>query len=67
MTGHCHRAGDDAAHDADSAMQRLNQRRQAVRRAGLPVYSTFFRGYDVFNYDLVGRTIFIRLKCQFGG
>ena len=33
----------------------------------LPVYSTFFRGYDVFNYDLVGRTIFIRLKCQLGG
>ena len=32
----------------------------------LPVYSTFFRGYDVFNYDLVGRTIFLRLKCQFG-
>ncbi|HYK65899.1 MAG TPA: TonB-dependent receptor, partial [Patescibacteria group bacterium] len=23
----------------------------------LPVYSTFFRGYDVFNYDIVGRTI----------
>jgi len=32
----------------------------------LPVYSTFFRGYDVFNYDIVGRTIFVRLKCQFG-
>jgi iron complex outermembrane receptor protein len=32
----------------------------------LPVYSTFFRGYDVFNYDLVGRTVFVRLKCQFG-
>jgi iron complex outermembrane recepter protein len=30
----------------------------------LPVYSTFFRGYDVFNYDLVGRTIFVRLKLQ---
>jgi iron complex outermembrane receptor protein len=32
----------------------------------LPVYSTLFRGYDVFNYDVVGRTIFVRLKCQFG-
>src|SRR5262249_16043691 len=32
----------------------------------LPVYSTFFRGYDVFNYDIVGRTIFVRLMCQFG-
>ena len=32
----------------------------------LPVYSTFFRGYDVFNYDLVGRTLFVRLKCRFG-
>jgi len=30
----------------------------------LPVYSTFFRGYDVFNYDLVGRTWFVRLKFQ---
>ncbi len=30
----------------------------------LPVYSTFFRGYDVFNYDLVGRTWFVRLKLQ---
>jgi hypothetical protein len=32
----------------------------------LPVYSTFFRGYDVFNYDLVGRAFFVRLKAQFG-
>ena len=30
----------------------------------LPVYSTFFRGYDVYNYDLVGRTWFVRLKFQ---
>jgi len=30
----------------------------------LPDWSTFFRGYDVFNYDLVGRTFFVRLKFQ---
>ena len=30
----------------------------------LPDWSTFFRGYDVFNYDLVGRTIFVRVKFQ---
>jgi iron complex outermembrane receptor protein len=30
----------------------------------LPDWSTFFRGYDVFNYDLVGRAIFVRLKFQ---
>ncbi|HEU5258766.1 MAG TPA: TonB-dependent receptor [Vicinamibacterales bacterium] len=30
----------------------------------LPPYSTYFRGYDVYNYDLVGRTIFIRVKFQ---
>ena len=30
----------------------------------LPPYSTYFRGYDVFNYDLVGRTIFARLQVQ---
>jgi iron complex outermembrane receptor protein len=30
----------------------------------LPPYSTFFRGYDVFNYDLIGRTILVRLKFQ---
>ena len=32
----------------------------------LPDWSSFFRGYDVFNYDLVGRSIFVRLKCRFG-
>ena len=30
----------------------------------LPPYSTYFRGYDVFNYDLIGRTILVRLKFQ---
>jgi iron complex outermembrane receptor protein len=30
----------------------------------LPDWSTFFRGYDVFNYDLVGRALFVRLKFQ---
>ena len=30
----------------------------------LPPYSTYFRGYDVYNYDLVGRTIFVNLKFQ---
>jgi len=30
----------------------------------LPPYSTYFRGYDVYNYDLVGRTIFVSLKFQ---
>jgi iron complex outermembrane receptor protein len=30
----------------------------------LPPYSTYFRGYDVYNYDLVGRTIFMRLQLQ---
>jgi iron complex outermembrane receptor protein len=30
----------------------------------LPTWSTFFRGYDVFNYDLVGRAIFVRAKFQ---
>jgi len=30
----------------------------------LPPYSTYFRGYDVNNYDLVGRTIFVNLKFQ---
>ena len=30
----------------------------------LPDWSTFFRGYDVLNYDIVGRTVFVRLKCQ---
>ena len=30
----------------------------------LPDWSNFFRGYDPFNYDLVGRTFFARLKFQ---
>jgi iron complex outermembrane recepter protein len=30
----------------------------------LPDWSTFFRGYDVLNYDIVGRTLFVRLKLQ---
>jgi iron complex outermembrane receptor protein len=30
----------------------------------LPPYSTYFRGYDVYNYDLVGRTIFVHLQLQ---
>ena len=30
----------------------------------LPPYSTYFRGYDASNYDLVGRTIFVRLQVQ---
>jgi outer membrane receptor protein involved in Fe transport len=30
----------------------------------LPSYSTSFRGYDPYNYDLVGRTFFVRLKFQ---
>ncbi|HTR78608.1 MAG TPA: TonB-dependent receptor, partial [Gemmatimonadaceae bacterium] len=30
----------------------------------LPPYSTYFRGYDVYNYDLVGRTFFVRLQWQ---
>ena len=30
----------------------------------LPPYSTYFRGYDPYNYDLVGRTIFVRLQLQ---
>jgi len=30
----------------------------------LPPYSTYFRGYDVYNYDLVGRAIFVSLKFQ---
>jgi iron complex outermembrane receptor protein len=31
----------------------------------LPTYSTYFRGYDPSNYDLVGRAIFARLQTQF--
>ena len=30
----------------------------------LPTWSTHFRGYDVYNYDLVGRTIFVRLQLR---
>jgi outer membrane receptor for ferrienterochelin and colicin len=30
----------------------------------LPVYSTYFRGYDVSNYDLIGRTFYARLQLQ---
>src|SRR5262249_35038800 len=29
-----------------------------------PPYSTHFRGYDIYNYDIVGRTIFVRLQLQ---
>jgi iron complex outermembrane receptor protein len=30
----------------------------------LPPYSTHFRGYDIYNYDLIGRTIFLRLQLR---
>jgi outer membrane receptor protein involved in Fe transport len=30
----------------------------------LPTWSTFFRGYDILNYDIVGRAIFVRAKFQ---
>jgi iron complex outermembrane recepter protein len=30
----------------------------------LPPYATHFRGYDIYNYDLIGRTIFIRLQIR---
>lgn len=30
----------------------------------LPPYATHFRGYDIYNYDLIGRTIFLRLQIQ---
>jgi iron complex outermembrane receptor protein len=30
----------------------------------LPSWSSYFRGYDPFNYDIVGRTIFVRLQIQ---
>ena len=30
----------------------------------LPPYSTHFRGYDIYNYDLIGRTLFLRLQIQ---
>jgi iron complex outermembrane receptor protein len=29
-----------------------------------PPYSTHFRGYDIYNYDIVGRTIFVRLQMR---
>jgi iron complex outermembrane receptor protein len=31
----------------------------------LPPYSTHFRGYDIYNYDLIGRTILVRLEKEF--
>src|SRR5882672_304688 len=31
----------------------------------LPPYATHFRGYDIYNYDLIGRTMFVRLQGQF--
>src|SRR5262249_4798135 len=30
----------------------------------LPPFSTHFRGYDVYSYDLIGRTIFARVQLQ---
>jgi iron complex outermembrane receptor protein len=30
----------------------------------LPTWATHFRGYDVYNYDLVGRTIFAQLQFR---
>ena len=30
----------------------------------LPAQSSYFRGYDVYNYDLIGRTIFARVQLQ---
>jgi len=30
----------------------------------LPPYSTYFRGYDPYNYDIVGRTVFFRLQMR---
>jgi iron complex outermembrane receptor protein len=30
----------------------------------LPPYATHFRGYDIYNYDLIGRTVFLRLQIQ---
>jgi iron complex outermembrane receptor protein len=30
----------------------------------LPAWSSYFRGYDPFNYDLVGRTFFLRVQVQ---
>jgi hypothetical protein len=31
----------------------------------LPPYSTHFRGYDIYNYDLLGRTLFVRVRKGF--
>ncbi len=31
----------------------------------LPAYSTYFRGFDPYNYDLIGRTVVIRLSTEF--
>ena len=31
----------------------------------LPPYSTHFRGYDIYNYDLLGRTTFVRVRKGF--
>jgi hypothetical protein len=31
----------------------------------LPTWSTHFRGYDIYNYDLVGRTIFAQLQFRY--
>lgn len=30
----------------------------------LPPFSTYFRGYDPYNYDIVGRTIFFRVQMR---
>jgi iron complex outermembrane receptor protein len=30
-----------------------------------PPYSTHFRGYDIYNYDLLGRTVFVRVRKGF--
>jgi outer membrane receptor protein involved in Fe transport len=29
-----------------------------------PTWSTHFRGYDIYNYDLIGRTVFVRLQMR---
>jgi iron complex outermembrane receptor protein len=31
----------------------------------LPPYSAHFRGYDIYNYDLLGRTILLRVRMDF--
>ena len=30
----------------------------------LPPYATHFRGYDIYNYELIGRTIFLRVQIR---